>query len=163
MKEECNLEQLLDGCPAELMDIPTHLKSLSYADEPEYDRLERCLMGTMQRLGITWDEPFDWELASSQENTQSGGGARGAKVGAQPGGNASTRMRSHTTAMRDKGPDGTTDKNRALETQAPVTMGDEDDDNTGNYYRVHGLASPMAVQGNFRDFRLIRLPSMGLI
>lgn len=49
MKEEVNLEQLLESCPPELIEIPMHLKSLQYADEPDYDLLEMCLAKTMAR------------------------------------------------------------------------------------------------------------------
>lgn len=44
MKEEVNFEQLLEGCPSELIEFPNHLSTLAYADEPDYDMLEHLLL-----------------------------------------------------------------------------------------------------------------------
>lgn len=49
MKDEVNLEQLLDGCPPELMDFVKLLKKYDYADEPNYDMLESYLWLIMKR------------------------------------------------------------------------------------------------------------------
>ncbi|KAI1700772.1 protein kinase domain-containing protein [Ditylenchus destructor] len=136
MKEEVNFEQLLDGCPPELMEFPTHLSTLCYPDAPDYDRLEKCLWSCMNRLGIEMDDPYDWEMA--YENLSPAGGNRSKATNSskndQANGivatNVSTRMRSHTTAMRDKVPDN--ERNRAMETQAPITMGEDEDEQTAN-------------------------------
>uniref|UniRef100_A0AC34Q7M6 Protein kinase domain-containing protein n=1 Tax=Panagrolaimus sp. JU765 TaxID=591449 RepID=A0AC34Q7M6_9BILA len=60
MKEEANYEQLLEGCPSELLQIPLHLKTLGYSDEPDYDLLETILRGVISRLQINMDDPYDW-------------------------------------------------------------------------------------------------------
>ncbi|KAI6240676.1 Tau-tubulin kinase 1 [Aphelenchoides fujianensis] len=136
MKDEANHEQLLEGCPYELLEIPKHLKTLSYPDEPNYDLLERCLWSCMARLGINMDDPFDWELG--YENIS---GRSKTTSNTTTNGNVSTRMRSHTTAVRDRGPD---EKNRAMDTQAPITMGEDEDEQTGNYnYKIPPLGSSM--------------------
>ncbi|KAI6192133.1 Tau-tubulin kinase 1 [Aphelenchoides bicaudatus] len=127
MKEEANIEQLLDGCPFELLDFPKHLKTLGYPDEPNYDLLERCLWSCMARLGINMDDPYDWEIG--YENVS---GRSKTTSNTATNGNISTRMRSHTTAVRDRGPD---DKNRAMDTQAPITMGEDEDEQTGNNFK----------------------------
>lgn len=49
MKEEVNLNVLLDGCPQELHDFAAHLKTLGYPDEPNYDLLETALKSIIVR------------------------------------------------------------------------------------------------------------------
>ncbi|VDM98857.1 unnamed protein product [Thelazia callipaeda] len=49
MKEEMNLKVLLDGCPREMYDIATYLKSLEYLDEPNYEVLEVALTRIIMR------------------------------------------------------------------------------------------------------------------
>lgn len=105
-------------------------------------------------MGIDSEELFDWEVGyenilnrskTAVANTANAVspntpavnfkavGATTATVHATINANISTRMRSHTTAVRDRAPD---DKNRALDTQAPITMGEDDDEQTGycRYY-----------------------------
>ncbi|OZC12130.1 hypothetical protein X798_00649 [Onchocerca flexuosa] len=123
VKEEMNLNVLLDGCPRELHDFALYLKTLSYPDEPSYGLLENNLRNIIVRHGISTDEPYDWEI--NYENL-------GPKVrlnGAVP-----TRNRSHTTALKDRLVE---DKNKGLDTQAPITMGEEDDehDHTGHHIK----------------------------
>lgn len=112
MKEEVDVVSLLDGCPEELHQFPAHLKTLGYPDEPNYDMLELCLNTAMARytrplyrcqmvtfrLEIQMDDPYDWELGYENISGRSKG-TSGTTA------NASTRMRSHTTAVRDKGPE----------------------------------------------------------
>ena len=124
MKEEANYEQLLEGCPQELIQIPMHLKTLGYPDEPNYDLLESILRGILTRLQINMDDAYDWELG--YENIS------GRSRTTTTNGNISTRLKSHTTAVKEKDPG---DKNRALDTQAPITMGEDDDEQTGNCLR----------------------------
>ncbi|KAH7730522.1 Protein R90.1 [Aphelenchoides avenae] len=124
MKDEVDVIQLLDGCPEELHQFPAHLKTLMYPDEPNYDMLELCLKTAMARLEVQMDDPYDWELGYENISGRSKG-TSGTTA------NASTRMRSHTTAVRGQGPE-----NRALDTQAPITMGEDDDEQTGNYYKL---------------------------
>ncbi|VDK24992.1 unnamed protein product [Anisakis simplex] len=57
---------------------------------------------------------------------------------------APARNRSHTTAVKDRGPE---DKNRALDTQAPITMGDEDDEQTG----IHGKCQMIICDKEHHD------------
>lgn len=128
MKEEVNLNVLLDGCPQELHDFAAHLKTLGYPDEPNYDLLETALKSIIVRHGISFDEPYDWEI--NYENL----GPKVRANGAAPG-----RNRSHTTALKDRLPE---DKNRGLDTQAPVTMGEEEDDHeqTGHHGKCSAIA-----------------------
>ncbi|GMT10427.1 hypothetical protein PFISCL1PPCAC_1724 [Pristionchus fissidentatus] len=117
MKENVDLNALLEDCPLELHQFAIHLKSLGYIDTPDYDYLERLLSQVERENGFTMDEPFDWEI--NYENLP------GAKR--NQNGNASARLKSHTTAMINRPLD---DRNRALETQAPLTMGEDDDEQT---------------------------------
>ena len=50
MKEDVNIDNLLDGCPQELAQIPAHLKTLSYHDDPDYEMLEKSLRSIMSRF-----------------------------------------------------------------------------------------------------------------
>uniref|UniRef100_A0A915B765 Protein kinase domain-containing protein n=1 Tax=Parascaris univalens TaxID=6257 RepID=A0A915B765_PARUN len=120
LKEELNLDRFLDGCPQELHDFAAHLRTLSYPDEPNYDLLEMALKSILIRHNVNLEEPYDWEIG--YENIGGKSRANGA---------AAARNRSHTTAVKDRGPE---DRNRALETQAPITMADDDDEQTG----LHG-------------------------
>uniref|UniRef100_A0A914XXI7 Uncharacterized protein n=1 Tax=Panagrolaimus superbus TaxID=310955 RepID=A0A914XXI7_9BILA len=131
MKETANYEQLLEGCPQELHEIPTHLKTLGYPDDPDYQQLENILRGILTRLQIHMDDPYDWELGYENISGRS-------RTTTTTNGNVSTRMKSHTTAVKDRGPE---EKNRALDTQAPITMGEDDDEQTGNCYRLPPMNS----------------------
>lgn len=112
IKENVDLESLLEDCPSELHLFAAHLKTLAYPDTPDYDYLESLLNQVIIKNGILWDEPYDWELGyDSKQKTN---------------GNTSARLRSHTTAViRDQ-----RNENRALDTQAPITMGEDEDEQT---------------------------------
>ncbi|GMS80056.1 hypothetical protein PENTCL1PPCAC_2231 [Pristionchus entomophagus] len=116
MKENVDLNSLLEECPLELHQFALHLKTLGYMDTPDYDYLSRLLSQVERENGISQDDPFDWEI--NYENLP---GKR------NQNGNASARLKSHTTAMINRPLD---DRNRALETQAPLTMGEDDDEQT---------------------------------
>ncbi|EYB91869.1 hypothetical protein Y032_0201g1748 [Ancylostoma ceylanicum] len=117
MKEDVDLNMLLEDCPGELFQFAAHLKTLSYPDTPDYDLLESLLIQVIHKNSITMEEPYDWELG--YENLSGRGRANG---------NVSARMKSHTTAViRDQRYE---DKNRALDTQAPITMGEDEDEQT---------------------------------
>ncbi|KJH51499.1 hypothetical protein DICVIV_02332 [Dictyocaulus viviparus] len=96
-------------------------------------KLSQIKVSFLKRNSIPMDEPFDWELG--YENLSGRGKANG---------NVSARMKSHTTAViRDQRYE---DKNRsmwcdfmfsnvtcnlrALDTQAPITMGEDEDEQT---------------------------------
>ncbi|MFH4978151.1 hypothetical protein AB6A40_004860 [Gnathostoma spinigerum] len=114
MKESMDYDHLLDGCPRELRDFATHLQRLGYPDEPNFELLEAALRSILVRKNIRFDEPFDWEIG--YENIGGKGRLNGV-VG--------TKNRSHTTAVKDFVVD---EKNRALDTQAPITMVEDEDD-----------------------------------
>ncbi|RCN52105.1 hypothetical protein ANCCAN_01893 [Ancylostoma caninum] len=117
MKEDVDLNMLLEDCPGELFQFAAHLKTLSYPDTPDYDLLESLLIQVIHKNSISMEEPYDWELG--YENLSGRGRANG---------NISARMKSHTTAViRDQRYE---DKNRALDTQAPITMGEDEDEQT---------------------------------
>uniref|UniRef100_A0A7E4VQ32 Protein kinase domain-containing protein n=1 Tax=Panagrellus redivivus TaxID=6233 RepID=A0A7E4VQ32_PANRE len=120
MKEEADFDVLLEGCPSDLLNIPAHLKSLGYPDDPDYDLLEQTLRNILSRMNVNMDDPYDWELNYENISGRS-------RTTTTTNGNVSTRMKSHTTAVKDRGPE-----NRALDTQAPLTMGEDDDEQTGN-------------------------------
>ncbi|CAD5230965.1 unnamed protein product [Bursaphelenchus okinawaensis] len=139
MKDEADPEKLLEGCPVELLAIPKHLKTLGYPDEPNYSMLESVLWSCMARLSINMDDPYDWEIG--YENIS---GRSKTTSSTTNNGNASTRMRSHTTAVRDVQRD---EKNRGMDTQAPITMGEDEDEQTGNYnYKFPALGSMKSSQ-----------------
>uniref|UniRef100_A0A0N5AWP6 Protein kinase domain-containing protein n=1 Tax=Syphacia muris TaxID=451379 RepID=A0A0N5AWP6_9BILA len=117
MKEEINFDRLLDGCPKELHDFASHLQTLGYPDEPNYELLETSLKSILIRHNIGFSDLYDWEL-----------GYENLGVRVKQNGVTSGRNRSHTTAVKDRWPE---DRNRGLETQAPLTMGEDDDDHTG--------------------------------
>ncbi|VDM52443.1 unnamed protein product [Angiostrongylus costaricensis] len=117
MKEDVDLAMLLEDCPDELHQFAAHLRTLSYPDSPDYDLLESLLVQVINKNSIPMDEPYDWELG--YENLSGRGKANG---------NVSARMKSHTTAViRDQRYE---EKNRALDTQAPITMGEDEDEQT---------------------------------
>ncbi|CAI2353448.1 unnamed protein product [Caenorhabditis sp. 36 PRJEB53466] len=117
MKEEADLNILLDDCPHELHLIAAHLKTLGYADAPDYNYLESLLNQIVSKNDIKWDDPYDWELGYDNLAT---------RQKQQANGNLSARLKSHTTAViRDQ-----RNENRALDTQAPITMGEDDDEQT---------------------------------
>ncbi|GMR59057.1 hypothetical protein PMAYCL1PPCAC_29252, partial [Pristionchus mayeri] len=116
MKENVDLDSLLEDCPHELHQFALHLRTLGYMDTPDYDYLDRLLTQVERENRLALDDPFDWEI--NYENLP---GKR------NQNGNGSARLKSHTTAMINRPLD---DKNRALETQAPLTMGEDDDEQT---------------------------------
>ncbi|CAB3397795.1 unnamed protein product [Caenorhabditis bovis] len=125
MKDEVDLNILLEDCPSELHLFAAHLKTLGYPDTPDYAFLESLLNKIIAKNSISWDEPYDWELG--YENTSS--------RQKSANGNVSTRLKSHTTAViRDQRND-----NRALDTQAPITMGEDDDEQTNGQMANMGL------------------------
>ncbi|PAV70266.1 hypothetical protein WR25_24083 [Diploscapter pachys] len=128
MKDDVNMDELLEDCPTELHQFAAHLKTLTYHDTPDYEYLESLLNQIVVKYQIGWDDPFDWELG--YENIQSRPKANG---------NTSSRMKSHTTAViRDQRND---EKNRALDTQAPITMGDDEDEATNGHGHFHTIES----------------------
>ncbi|KAK5975592.1 Protein kinase domain-containing protein, partial [Trichostrongylus colubriformis] len=128
MKEDVDLNMLLEDCPGELHQFAAHLRLLSYPDLPDYELLESLLIQIIHKNSFSMDEPYDWELG--YENLSGRGKANG---------NVSARMKSHTTAViRDQRFE---EKNRALETQAPITMGEDEDEQT------NGQCPPIMHQG----------------
>lgn len=43
MKEDVNMDELLEDCPTELHQFAAHLKTLTYHDTPDYEYLESLL------------------------------------------------------------------------------------------------------------------------
>uniref|UniRef100_A0A8R1I2F6 Protein kinase domain-containing protein n=1 Tax=Caenorhabditis japonica TaxID=281687 RepID=A0A8R1I2F6_CAEJA len=126
MKEEADLNILLEECPDELHLFAAHLKTLGYADTPDYCYLESLLNKIISENDIKWDDPYDWELGYDNMST---------RQKQQTNGNISARLKSHTTAViRDQ-----RYENRALDTQAPITMGEDDDEQTNGQMANLGL------------------------
>ncbi|VDO64064.1 unnamed protein product [Haemonchus placei] len=88
MKEDVDLNVLLEDCPGELHQFAAHLRTLSYPDLPDYELLESLLIQIIHKNAFAMDEPYDWELG--YENLSGRGKANG---------NVSARMKSHTTAV----------------------------------------------------------------
>ncbi|CAJ0586342.1 unnamed protein product, partial [Mesorhabditis spiculigera] len=125
MKENVDLVILLEECPEELHDFAAHLKTLGYPDTPDYEYLERLLTQIMVKNEINWDDPYDWELGYENLTGRS-----------KQNGNSS-RLKSHTTAViRDR----FEERNKNLDTQAPITMGEDEDEQTnGQCPNIHPL------------------------
>ncbi|CAD6196070.1 unnamed protein product [Caenorhabditis auriculariae] len=124
MKEDVDMEALLEDCPAEFHLFAAHLKTLGYPDTPDYDYLESLLNQVIVKNDIAWDEPYDWEMGYENLSARS-----------KANGNISARMKSHTTAViRDQ-----RNENRALDTQAPITMGEDEDEQTNGQCPHIGL------------------------
>uniref|UniRef100_A0A0N4ZVU4 Protein kinase domain-containing protein n=1 Tax=Parastrongyloides trichosuri TaxID=131310 RepID=A0A0N4ZVU4_PARTI len=149
LKEEVDLEFLLEGCPHELLAFANHLKTLTYPDEPDYNMLEGCLTSIINRMGISMDDPYDWEIGYENLGKKS-----------QTLNGTSNRNKSHTTAVKDRGPD---DKNKNLDTQAPITMGEDEDEETGNYFaRIPGIPDVDVCKPKYKRQEFMR-PKYGAV
>ncbi|VDN19917.1 unnamed protein product [Cylicostephanus goldi] len=49
MKEDVDLNVLLEDCPGELFQFAAHLKTLTYPDMPDYDFLESLLIQVINK------------------------------------------------------------------------------------------------------------------
>ncbi|CAJ0950027.1 unnamed protein product, partial [Mesorhabditis belari] len=130
MKENVDLNILLEECPEELHQFAAHLKTLGYPDTPDYEFLERLLTQVMAKNEINWEDPYDWELGYENLTGRS-----------KQNGNSS-RLKSHTTAViRDR----FEERNKNLDTQAPITMGEDEDEQTnGQCPNIHPLGHDSA-------------------
>ncbi len=52
MKEEYGADKLMDGLPIELREFTRHLETLTYAEQPDYDLLTRCLKLIVNRYAL---------------------------------------------------------------------------------------------------------------
>ncbi|CAI5452934.1 unnamed protein product [Caenorhabditis angaria] len=126
MKDDVDFTTLLEDCPSELHLFAAHLKTLGYPDAPDYTFLESLLNQVIVKEDIKWDDPYDWENGYDSVPNRS-----------KTNGNLSARLKSHTTAViRDQ-----RNENRALDTQAPITMGEDEDEQTNGQVLGGGFES----------------------
>uniref|UniRef100_A0A7E4ZR40 non-specific serine/threonine protein kinase n=1 Tax=Panagrellus redivivus TaxID=6233 RepID=A0A7E4ZR40_PANRE len=64
-------EQLLAKAPPEYLVILKHIRSLGYKQRPDYKLIYDQLRATMDRLKVTFFDPYDWERVNKSNRTQS--------------------------------------------------------------------------------------------
>ncbi|VDD96945.1 unnamed protein product, partial [Enterobius vermicularis] len=128
MKEEINFDRLLEGCPRELHDFAAHLQTLGYPDEPNYEFLENSLKSILVRHNITFTDLYDWELGYENLGVRVKQNGRLKKLFAY-------RIPAYLLIFR------------GLETQAPLTMGEDDDEHTG----IHGKCTPVVYDKEHQE------------
>lgn len=60
MKERFDVGAKVSPIAPELFEVWRHIKSLEYADAPNYSHMYQCLMRICKRSGFKMDDPFDW-------------------------------------------------------------------------------------------------------
>lgn len=68
-KEASLKPKLVRNLPREFQTFLSHLKSLKFEDEPNYDLLLACMYHAIDRRGYPEDKPLDWELIFSPDKT----------------------------------------------------------------------------------------------
>uniref|UniRef100_A0A8R1DQP0 Protein kinase domain-containing protein n=1 Tax=Caenorhabditis japonica TaxID=281687 RepID=A0A8R1DQP0_CAEJA len=71
MKRMHSDEVILQNSPMEFLEIAKHLRSLTYFNRPDYQKLFMLLISIMQKGKFAWNDPFDWELPLIQKNPTS--------------------------------------------------------------------------------------------
>jgi casein kinase 1 len=84
-KISTSTEILCKAFPAEFRSYFEHVRSLRFDDRPDYDYLKRLFRELFFRKGFSYDNLYDWELLSAQ-NQQ-----RLSSSDAEPGGSASDK------------------------------------------------------------------------
>lgn len=57
-------KMLLKHIPSEFKQFLAHIKSLGYADRPDYNLLRQCCEDALSKRGIRHSDPFDWEKSN---------------------------------------------------------------------------------------------------
>ncbi|XP_057316958.1 uncharacterized protein LOC130657967 isoform X2 [Hydractinia symbiolongicarpus] len=57
-------KMLLKHIPSEFKQFLAHIKSLGYADRPDYKLLRQCCEDALSKRGIRHSDPFDWEKSN---------------------------------------------------------------------------------------------------
>jgi serine/threonine protein kinase len=68
MKQAYYNEKLVKGLPDEFLKFMNHLKTLKYADRPNYEYLHELLKGLCEKYGGNENSAFDWEVLEAQGN-----------------------------------------------------------------------------------------------
>lgn len=68
-KEASLKPKLVRNLPREFQLFLSHLKSLKFEDEPNYDLLLTCMYRAIERRGYPEDKPLDWELIFSPDKS----------------------------------------------------------------------------------------------
>uniref|UniRef100_A0A183DMY9 Protein kinase domain-containing protein n=1 Tax=Gongylonema pulchrum TaxID=637853 RepID=A0A183DMY9_9BILA len=56
-------ETLMENCPREWIFIMKHVRTLTYESRPDYKKIYDLLMDCMNRLKVSFSDPYDWEDA----------------------------------------------------------------------------------------------------
>jgi len=70
VKMQHHTPELVAGLPSQFLDFMNYLKSLGFADEPDYGRLRRYFLEMLKEAGGDVTSPFDWEKAQSKNHIQ---------------------------------------------------------------------------------------------
>jgi tau tubulin kinase len=59
---DANIAALTKDCPKEYTVLAKYINTLEYTDIPDYSYMYAMLDRAMNKIGVTDDEPYDWEL-----------------------------------------------------------------------------------------------------
>jgi casein kinase 1/casein kinase I family protein HRR25 len=91
-KISTSTEMLCKAFPAEFRSYFEHVRSLRFDDRPDYDYLKRLFRELFFRKGFSYDNMYDWEIlsAQNQQRIRGDGGADSGpgseKAAGEPGG-----------------------------------------------------------------------------
>jgi hypothetical protein len=70
MKVKYNTPELVKDLPPQFLAFMKHLKSLQYADRPDYNHLYNILLDLYHSVGCDDHTPFDWEVGAPLRSPQ---------------------------------------------------------------------------------------------
>eukprot|EP00026_Physarum_polycephalum_P007482 Phypoly_transcript_07544.p1 GENE.Phypoly_transcript_07544~~Phypoly_transcript_07544.p1 ORF type:complete len:475 (+),score=79.62 Phypoly_transcript_07544:105-1529(+) len=70
MKVKYNTPELVKDLPQQFLAFMKHLKSLQYADRPDYNHLYNLLLDLYHSIGCDDHTPFDWEVGAPLRSPQ---------------------------------------------------------------------------------------------
>lgn len=70
MKVKYNTPELVKDMPPQFLAFMKHLKSLNYADRPDYNHLYSLLLDLYHSVGCDDNTPFDWEVGAPLRSPQ---------------------------------------------------------------------------------------------
>ena len=70
MKVKYNTPELVKDLPPQFLTFMKHLKSLQYADRPDYNHLYNLLLDLYHSVGCDDHTPFDWEVGAPLRSPQ---------------------------------------------------------------------------------------------
>jgi casein kinase 1 len=116
-KISTSTEMLCKAFPAEFRSYFEHVRSLRFDDRPDYDYLKRLFRELFFRKGFSYDNMYDWEILSAQNQQRIRGDGGG-----------------DTAAGSDKGIPAGSDR-EALDKNASLDAGDNSKPQTANAAR----------------------------